>query len=82
MMVFISYCIIITIQSKLRELKARKEKPITFKEAWKVSKQIGAHKYIECSAMTTENVKELFDEVVKAGLAEPQTNKSKDCAVM
>ena len=50
----------------------RKEKPITTKEGLEVAKQIGAHKYIECSAMTMENVKELFDEVVKAAIAESQ----------
>ena len=37
-----------------------------------VAKSIGAHKYIECSAMTQENVKELVDEVVKAAIAEPK----------
>ena len=50
----------------------RKDKPITTKEGLEVAKQIGAHKYIECSAMTMENVKAVFDEMVKAGLAEPQ----------
>jgi Ras-related C3 botulinum toxin substrate 1 len=50
-------------------------------------KDIGAVKYIECSALTQKGLKELFDEACRAVLNPPASSKkpvkkSGGCAVM
>ncbi|GBL86803.1 Cdc42 [Araneus ventricosus] len=44
------------------------ERPITFEEGTKMSKELGAVKYLECSVLTQEGLEELMEEVVLAFL--------------
>eukprot|EP01114_Cavostelium_apophysatum_P020579 TRINITY_DN693_c0_g1_i1.p1 TRINITY_DN693_c0_g1~~TRINITY_DN693_c0_g1_i1.p1 ORF type:complete len:208 (-),score=23.46 TRINITY_DN693_c0_g1_i1:187-789(-) len=55
--------------------------PISFEQGWDLAKKIGAVKYLECSAKTTENLKEVFDEAVKAVLFK-STKKQKKCLIL
>jgi hypothetical protein len=48
----------------LIELANYKERPVTEAEAVAVARQIGAVSYIECSALTQKNLKEVFDTVI------------------
>ncbi|CAF3213757.1 unnamed protein product [Rotaria socialis] len=51
------------------ELLAKsKQKPITREEGERAAKEYGAYAYIECSALTQENLKETFDAAILAAL--------------
>lgn len=67
--------ILVGTQSDLRndvnarvELAKYKEQPIMEQEAKKLAKDLGAESYIETSALTQHNLKEVFDEAIMAGL--------------
>lgn len=46
-----------------------------------MAKQIGAVKYLECSALTKKGLQEVFDETVQAVIS-PNTKKPKRCVLM
>jgi len=51
------------------ELLAKsKQKPITREQGERAAKEYGAYCYIECSALTQENLKETFDAAILAAL--------------
>ncbi|XP_050504085.1 ras-related C3 botulinum toxin substrate 1-like [Diabrotica virgifera virgifera] len=57
-------------------LKQKNLKPIPFSYGVKMAQQLGAAKYIECSALKQEGVKEVFEEVIRAFRAH-QSRKNK-----
>ncbi|RCK60702.1 Ras-related C3 botulinum toxin substrate 1 [Candida viswanathii] len=60
----------------LDELTARNLKPITFDQGNKLAREIGAIRYMECSAATQVGVKEIFDYAIRAVLDPPNTSKN------
>lgn len=59
-------------------LRQKKMEPISFERANEVKKEIGAVKYIECSALTQRGLKTVFDEAIRAVLSpRPVTQKKK-----
>ena len=54
-----------TDETTVKELAAKKQKPVTYKEGVAMAKMIGAKKYIECSAKTRHNLKEVFEEALQ-----------------
>lgn len=56
------------------------KKPISTQQGLALQKEIGAVKYVECSALTQKNVKLVFDEAIRAVLypvVEKKANKKK-----
>ena len=47
------------------QLRQRKMAPIQYEQAVQVRKEIKAVKYLECSALTQQNLKSVFDEAIK-----------------
>jgi len=46
-------------------LKSKRMEPVSYEQALAVSKEIRAHKYLECSALTQRNLKSVFDEAIR-----------------
>lgn len=58
----------------LDELLERGQKPTTLAQGQKLAKDVGAIRYIECSAATLSGIQELFDFAIRSVL-EPPTSK-------
>ena len=56
-------------------MTARNLSPVTFDQGSKLAREIGAIKYMECSAATQVGVKEIFDYAIRAVLDPPNANK-------
>ena len=60
----------------IKSLRNSGEKPVSLEQGQKLAKQIGAECYMECSARTTQGVKNVFDAAVLAVL-EPRKKAKK-----
>ena len=49
----------------LKSLQEKKMAPIQFANGVSVAKEIGAVKYLECSALTQKGLKNVFDEAIR-----------------
>lgn len=58
------------------KLKERKLQPITYPNGLSMAKEIGAVKYLECSALNQRGLKNVFDEAIRAVLC-PQVKPKK-----
>ena len=56
-------------KDQLKKLEEKKITPITYEQGMAKAKDIGAVKYIECSALTQKNLRLVFDEAVRAVIA-------------
>lgn len=52
-------------KATLAELQEKGLKPISHSEGQQIAKEIGAYRYLECSALTQKGLKEVFDEAVR-----------------
>lgn len=67
----------------IEKLRERRQQPITYQQGLQMAKEIGAVKYMECSALTQNGLKSVFDEAIHAVLT-PQTvkKKPKKCSIL
>lgn len=61
----------------LERLTDKKMSPISVEQAQAMCKQIGAVKYMECSALTQQGLKAVFDEAIRIVLNPPAASKGK-----
>ena len=62
-------------RNTVQMLQKIKEKPITFDQGEKLSSELGAFKYVECSALTQTGLKDVFDQALLATLQPTQEPK-------
>ena len=53
----------------LDSLRQKRMEPVSYDQALVVAKDIRAHKYLECSALTQRNLKSVFDEAIRYALS-------------
>jgi len=58
-------------QQTIEKLRDRRMSPITYQQGVSMAKDIGATKYLECSALTQKGLKTVFDEAIRAVLSPP-----------
>jgi Ras homolog gene family, member A len=63
-------------ENTIKELAKMKQKPVTSEEGQAMADRIKAYKYVECSAKTKENVREVFEAATRAALAVKNRKKS------
>ncbi|KAJ3194882.1 Rho GTPase protein rac1, partial [Entophlyctis luteolus] len=59
----------------LERLRDRRMAPISFQQGMQMCKEIGAVKYLECSALTQKGLKNVFDDAIRAVFAPPPARK-------
>ncbi len=70
-------------KESIEKLKNIKLSPITRNEGLKLQKEIAATKYVECSALTQNGMRNVFDEAIRA-VWNPSTVKKqkKSCSLL
>ncbi|KAI8974095.1 ras-related C3 botulinum toxin substrate 1 protein [Pilobolus umbonatus] len=67
----------------IQKLRQKNMMPITYTQSLQMAKEIGAVKYLECSALTQTGLKNVFDEAIRAVLCpHASTKKSKKCVIL
>ena len=68
----------------VQKLKEMRLTPITLPQGLQLQKEIGAFKFLECSAMTQKNVRTVFDEAIRAVLrpSKPVKAHKKPCTLL
>lgn len=61
----------------IEKLKEKKLAPINHPQGLQMAKEIGAVKYLECSALTQKGLKNVFDEAIRAVLNPVKQSKKK-----
>ena len=67
----------------LEKLREKRLAPITYPQGLQMAKEIGAFKYVECSALTQKGLKTVFDTAVAAtfGGLDTLKHKRKGCVI-
>ncbi|KAH8197241.1 hypothetical protein TruAng_008599 [Truncatella angustata] len=83
-------CLIVGTQTDLRDDQSVREKlakqkmqPVRKEDGERMAKELGAVKYVECSALTQYKLKDVFDEAIVAALEPPAPKKkSHKCLIL
>jgi len=68
--------------SMIQTLAAKGLHMVTHEEAVGRQKEISAISYLECSALTQEGLKTVFDEAIRAALHKPKQKKRSSCVLL
>ncbi|GCB65698.1 ras homolog gene family, member Gd [Scyliorhinus torazame] len=66
----------------IKKLKEQSLSPTTMHQGVTLAKQIRAVKYLECSALNQDGIREVFVEAVRAVLYPHRKKKSKNCVLL
>lgn len=82
-------CLIVGTQIDLRDdsqviekLARQKQRPVTNEQGERLARELGAVKYVECSALTQKGLKNVFDEAIVAALEPPVVKKRNKCLIV
>lgn len=68
-----------TVQEKLAK---QKQRPVEPEQGDRLARELGAVKYVECSALTQRGLKNVFDEAIVAALEPPVKQKKSKCNIL
>jgi len=66
----------------IKQLNSRQQQMVTIDQAQRMAKEIGAVNFLECSALTQEGLKQVFDEAIRAAMSKPNKPKGKKCNLL
>jgi len=66
----------------IKQLNSRQQSMVTIESAQRMAKEIGAVNFLECSALTQEGLKQVFDEAIRAAMSKPNKPKGKKCNLL
>lgn len=69
-------------EATMSQLSSKGLRVITLDEAQGRAKEINAVKYLECSALTQEGLKTVFDESIRGALDKPKPARKGKCAIL
>jgi len=69
-------------QEQISQLQAKGLSMVTPGAANQMATEIGAAKYLECSALTQEGLKAVFDEAIRAALQPKKKKKKGGCQIL
>ena len=61
----------------IRSLSDRRQQPVSFSEAQGLANELGAYRYLECSALTQQGLKQVFDGAIRCVLEQSQKQRKK-----
>ncbi|KAG2219149.1 hypothetical protein INT45_002340 [Circinella minor] len=68
---------------QIQRLRDKRMSPISYTQGVQMAKDIGAVKYLECSALTQKGLKNVFDEGIRAVLSPPpRKTRGKPCMIL
>jgi len=65
-----------------QEVLAKVGQPISKDQGVQLAKELGARNYVECSALTQDGLKNVFDEAIRAALHKDNKKKNKGCMIL
>lgn len=75
-------CLLVGTKLDMRDPNNAKNQ-VSYQQGVQMAKEIGAVKYLECSALTQKGLKNVFDEAIRAALSPPKKQKKKkNCIIM
>ncbi|KAG2362086.1 GTP binding protein Cdc42 [Suillus spraguei] len=66
----------------IEKLSRRKQRPVPTEHGERLARELGAVKYVECSALTQKGLKNVFHEAMVAVLEPPVVRKTHKCVVV
>jgi len=66
-------------ENTIKQLNSRDQSMVTTGAAEQMAKEIGAVNFLECSALTQEGLKQVFDDAIRAAMAKPKKPTGKKC---
>jgi len=68
--------------SMAKQLASRNQAMVTVESGHRMAKEIGAVSFLECSALTQEGLKQVFDDAIRAAMAGTKKPTKKKCVLL
>lgn len=68
----------------INKLRERRMQPVSYPQGNQMAREIGATRYLECSALTQKGLKGVFDEAIRSVLAPApvKSRKKNSCIIL